>query len=115
VKLRAVALAAVLLASCSSSSDRNGRMPELGCQVHGTTVVEYMQGAATVRLTWQGWLMHGQSFPITPKGLQVPTPKSVPDGGLFEAVYSTREGKHIKALSLKCGTADHGLSGAILP
>jgi hypothetical protein len=90
-------------------------MPEVGCQVNGTSVAEYMQGAATVKFTWQGWLMHGQSYAITPKGLEVPTPKAVADGARFEAVYSTREGKHIKALGAKCSTADHGLSGAKLP
>ena len=116
VKLRVTAIAAMLLASCaSSSSGSSGHMPQVGCQVKGTSVAEYMQGAATVKLTWQGWLMHGQSFPITPKGLQVPTPKVVADGARLEAVYTTREGKHIKALSTKCSVNDHGLSGAPLP
>ena len=83
--------------------------------MNGTSVAEYMQGAASVKLTWQGWLMHGQSFPITAKGLQVPTPKVVAEGARFEAVYTTREGKHIKALSAKCSVNDHGLAGAIIP
>ena len=52
---------------------------------------------------------------LSPKGVEVPTPKAVADGAHFEAVYSTREGKHIKALSTKCSVNDHGLSGAIIP
>ena len=115
VKLRAAAIGALLLASCSSSSNGAGHMPQVGCQVNGTSVAEYMQGAASVKLTWQGWLMHGQSFPITPKGLQVPTPKAVAEGARLEAVYTTREGKNIKALSTKCSVNDHGLAGAIIP
>ena len=113
-RLSAVLICALSLggAACSSS---NANAPMVGCQIGGSSVAKFVQGSVKVRLTWDGWKMHGTVLPITNQGILVNTPKQAIDGGELSVLYYSREGKHLKAIAAKCTTADHGLTGVATP